>query len=70
MSITGSATVADGLTIEVTGVLHVVQASPDTPVLYVLRDELQLNCRTYPRILAAIGSRSVVLQPRMASLEP
>lgn len=34
---------ADGLVITVNGKRHVVQATPDTPLLYVLRDELGLN---------------------------
>ena len=31
---------ADGLTIEVNGAPHVVQASPDTPLLYIVQNEL------------------------------
>jgi nicotinate dehydrogenase subunit A len=35
--------VADQLTITVNGAPHVVAAAPDTPLLYVLRNELGLN---------------------------
>jgi nicotinate dehydrogenase subunit A len=34
---------SDQLTISVNGALHVVKATPDTPLLYVLRNELELN---------------------------
>jgi nicotinate dehydrogenase subunit A len=34
---------ADELVITVNGRRHIVQATPDTPLLYVLRGELQLN---------------------------
>src|SRR5215472_13469831 len=34
---------SDQLTITVNGVSHVVAATPDTPLLYILRNELELN---------------------------
>jgi nicotinate dehydrogenase subunit A len=34
---------SDQLTITVNGASHVVEATPDTPLLYVLRNELELN---------------------------
>jgi nicotinate dehydrogenase subunit A len=34
---------SDQLTITVNGAPHVVEATPDTPLLYVLRNELELN---------------------------
>ena len=34
---------ANSLTITVNGVQHAVRAEPDTPLLYVLRNELGLN---------------------------
>ena len=44
---------AKSLTIKVNGRAHSVQATPDTPLLYVLRNELRLRARA-----SAAGSRS------------
>ena len=53
--------VADGLTIEVNGVQHVVQASPDTPLLYVMQNELQLKGALFGCGLEQCGSCAVLL---------
>ena len=50
-----------GLTIEVNGVKHRVQGSPNTPLLYVLRDELELNGPKFGCGLAQCGACSVLL---------
>ena len=52
---------ADGLTIEVNGVKHGVQASPDTPLLYFLQDELKLHTPLYGCGLEQCGSCAVLL---------
>ena len=48
-------------TITVNGKPHTVQASPDTPLLYVLRNEVQLNGPKYGCGLAQCGACSVLL---------
>jgi isoquinoline 1-oxidoreductase subunit alpha len=58
---------ADGLTIEVNGVTHVVQASPDTPLLYVLQDELQLHGPVFGCGLDQCGSCAVLIDGRKVS---
>jgi len=55
---------ARGLTIEVNGAKHRVQGSPDTPLLYVLRDELRLNGPKFGCGLAQCGACSVLLDGR------
>jgi nicotinate dehydrogenase subunit B len=52
---------ADGLTIEVNGVKHVVHASPDTPLLYVLQNELQLKGALFGCGLEQCGVCAVLL---------
>jgi isoquinoline 1-oxidoreductase subunit alpha len=52
---------ASALKIEVNGVQHTVQATPDTPLLYVLRNELQLNSPHFGCGLAQCGACSVLL---------
>ncbi|HTQ89519.1 MAG TPA: 2Fe-2S iron-sulfur cluster-binding protein, partial [Streptosporangiaceae bacterium] len=52
---------ADDLTIVVNGVLHVVQASPDTPLLYVLQDELRLKGTLFGCGLGQCGSCAVLI---------
>jgi aerobic-type carbon monoxide dehydrogenase small subunit (CoxS/CutS family) len=51
---------ANGLNIRVNGKVHRVKASPNTPLLYVLRNELQLNGPRYGCGLAQCGSCSVL----------
>jgi len=46
-------------TITVNGKPHAVQASPDTPLLYVLRNEVQLNGPKYGCGLAQCGACTV-----------
>jgi nicotinate dehydrogenase subunit A len=46
-------------TITVNGRLHTVQAAPDTPLLYVLRNEVQLNGPKYGCGLAQCGACTV-----------
>jgi CO/xanthine dehydrogenase Mo-binding subunit/aerobic-type carbon monoxide dehydrogenase small subunit (CoxS/CutS family) len=52
---------ADDLAIEVNGVRHSVQASPDTPLLYVLQDELELHAPLYGCGQDQCGSCAVLL---------
>ena len=49
------------LTIDVNGKKHRVQSSADTPLLYVLRDELRLNGPKFGCGLAQCGACSVLL---------
>ncbi len=58
---------ADGLTIEVNGVEHGVQARPDTPLLYVLQDELQLHTPLYGCGQEQCGSCAVLLDGKKVS---
>ena len=50
-----------GLTINVNGVDHAIEADPDTPLLYVLRDELRLNGAKYGCGLGQCGACTVQL---------
>ncbi len=52
---------AERLTIKVNGRVHAVAASPNTPLLYVLRNELRLNGPRFGCGLAQCGSCSVLL---------
>ena len=49
------------LQITVNGSAHPVQAAPDTPLLYVLRNEMQLNGPRFGCGLAQCGSCSVLV---------
>jgi nicotinate dehydrogenase subunit A len=51
-------------TITVNGKRHEVQAMPDTPLLYVLRNELQLNGPKYGCGLAQCGACTVHIKGR------
>lgn len=51
----------NGLTITVNGQRHAVRATPDTPLLYVLRDELQLNGPKFGCGLSQCGACTVHL---------
>jgi aerobic-type carbon monoxide dehydrogenase small subunit (CoxS/CutS family) len=52
---------AEKLKIKVNGRVHSVAASPNTPLLYVLRNELRLNGPRFGCGLAQCGSCSVLL---------
>jgi aerobic-type carbon monoxide dehydrogenase small subunit (CoxS/CutS family) len=52
---------ADGLKIKVNGREHAVSASPDTPLLYVLMNELTLRGPRFGCGLAQCGSCSVLI---------
>lgn len=48
------------ITLTVNGVSHQVDAAPDTPLLYVLRDDLELNGAKYGCGLGQCGSCTVL----------
>lgn len=50
-----------GLTITVNGQQHDVQAEPDTPLLYVLRNDLRLNAPKFGCGLSECGACTVML---------
>ena len=52
------------LKLQVNGELHVVQAAPDTPLLYVLQNELGLKGARFGCGLAQCGSCSVLVDDR------
>jgi nicotinate dehydrogenase subunit A len=54
------------LRIEVNGLQHLVNASPDSPLLYVLRDELHLHGPRFGCGLAQCGACTVLLDGRAA----
>src|ERR1700710_706810 len=58
---TESADAASALTVVVDGKAHVVQATPDTPLLYVLRNELNLTGPRYGCGLAQCGACAVLV---------
>ncbi len=47
--------------LKVNGKLHRVEADPDTPLLYVLREDLQLNAAKFGCGIAQCGACTVVL---------
>lgn len=49
------------ITLKVNGALHAVDAAPDTPLLYVLRDDLGLNGAKYGCGLGQCGACTVQL---------
>ncbi len=55
---------SDGLVITVNGQPHRVEAEPDTPLLYVLRNELGLNGPQYGCGLELCGACTVLLGSR------
>ncbi len=55
---------ADGLVISVNGKQHPVQATPDTPLLYVLRNELGLNSPQFGCGLEQCGACKILLGAR------
>jgi nicotinate dehydrogenase subunit B len=56
-----------GMIIEVNGVKHDVQASPDTPLLYVLQDELELKGPVFGCGLDQCGACAVLLDGKKVS---
>ncbi len=52
---------ANGLVITVNGKRHEVQAAPDTPLLYVLRNELKLNAPQFGCGLEQCGACKVLI---------
>jgi nicotinate dehydrogenase subunit A len=58
---TESADAASALTVVVDGKAHVVQATPDTPLLYILRNELNLTGPRFGCGLAQCGACTVHL---------
>jgi nicotinate dehydrogenase subunit A len=49
------------MTLHVNGADHSVEAEPDTPLLYVLRDELELNAAKFGCGLGQCGSCTVIV---------
>ncbi|MEN3290020.1 MAG: nicotinate dehydrogenase subunit [Bradyrhizobium sp.] len=49
------------ITLHVNGADHQVEAEPDTPLLYVLRDELKLNAAKFGCGLGQCGSCTVIV---------
>jgi nicotinate dehydrogenase subunit A len=52
--------------LKVNGVSHVVKADPDTPLLYVLRNDLELNGAKFGCGLAQCGACTVLIDGRAA----
>ncbi len=52
------------VTLTVNGASHTVDADPDTPLLYVLRDDLELNGAKYGCGLGQCGSCTVIVGGR------
>jgi nicotinate dehydrogenase subunit A len=49
------------MTLKVNGLTHQVDADPDTPLLYVLRDDLRLNAAKFGCGLGQCGSCTVIV---------
>ena len=49
------------MTLKVNGLTHQVDADPDTPLLYVLRDDLKLNAAKFGCGLGQCGSCTVIV---------
>jgi nicotinate dehydrogenase subunit A len=52
------------MTLHVNGTEHRIDADPDTPLLYVLRDDLRLNAAKYGCGLGQCGSCTVIVEGR------
>ena len=52
------------MTLKVNGQDHTIDAEPDTPLLYVLRDDLQLNAAKFGCGLGQCGSCTVIVDGR------
>jgi nicotinate dehydrogenase subunit A len=50
------------MTLHVNGADHQIDAEPDTPLLYVLRDDLRLNAAKYGCGLGQCGSCTVIVE--------
>jgi nicotinate dehydrogenase subunit A len=49
------------MTLKVNGLIHQIDADPDTPLLYVLREELRLNAAKFGCGLGQCGSCTVIV---------
>ncbi len=49
------------MTLKINGLTHQVDADPDTPLLYVLRDDLKLNAAKFGCGLGQCGSCTVIV---------
>jgi nicotinate dehydrogenase subunit A len=49
------------MTVKVNGLTHQIDAEPDTPLLYVLRDDLKLNAAKFGCGLGQCGSCTVIV---------
>jgi aerobic-type carbon monoxide dehydrogenase small subunit (CoxS/CutS family) len=49
------------ITLKVNGLIHQIDADPDTPLLYVLRDDLKLNAAKFGCGLGQCGSCTVIV---------
>ena len=53
------------VSLKVNGRTHVVDVAPDTPLLYVLRDELELNAAKFGCGLAQCGACTITVDGAM-----
>jgi nicotinate dehydrogenase subunit A len=65
-------TMTDAVTLVVNGKQHAVKAAPDTPLLYVLRNDLELNGAKFGCGLAQCGACTVIVdgQPIRSCVTP
>src|SRR5947209_13953945 len=54
------------MTLKINGLTHQVDADPDTPLLYVLRDDLKLNAAKYGCGLGQCGACTVLIEGEAA----
>jgi aerobic-type carbon monoxide dehydrogenase small subunit (CoxS/CutS family) len=62
LTVRGQQTMPSKISIRVNGRLHHVESSPDTPLLYVLTDELEMKGPRFGCGLSQCGSCSVLLE--------
>ena len=55
------------MTLKVNGKNHEIDADPDTPLLYVLRDDLKLNAAKFGCGLGQCGSCTVIVDGKAGS---